>query len=234
MQGGGHRRFVAAGLEGDARPRSQHGQPVGLGGVRDVVELRHQVVSRAARFKIQFAPRGEVGGAGVEPERQGADPSDDKVVLLRACEPHRDVGFPLRQAEFPRVGDQLDQQVGVRPVQGRQGGRQDVTGDDFGAGDADGPRQPRVTAPDLAFERQRLGFEAFGLGEHFRTGQGGDVAVWGPVEQAHAEAGFEGGEATSHGGLRDAKLPRRGRQAPVSRDGQEETQVVPVEHRGRL
>jgi hypothetical protein len=55
-----------------------------------------------------------------------------------------------------------------------------------------------------------------------------DIATGQPVEQPHAERRLQRRDPAQHRGMIDAQYPRRRRQRPMPRHGQEKPQIVPV------
>ncbi len=92
------------------------------------------------------------------------------------------------------------------------------------------PSQLLVVAPDGALDRERLDLDPLRLAPHGLAGERQPVAVRGPVEEADRQVLLQGGEPAAHRGLRDAEVLRGRGEAAVPRDGEEEAQVVPVEH----
>jgi hypothetical protein len=161
---------------------------------------------------------------------QTADPSRDQVVLLEASEPHREVSFPHSQAKVPHICQQLDGNLGVAKLERAETRSQDVAGQGLDSGHAHHPLQLRVAATDGALHAYGLGLDAFDLPQDRLASQRGHVAIGRAMEQPGSEAAFERGEAASDSRLGHPKLARGGRQATSTDDGQEKTEIVPIEH----
>jgi len=181
---------MAAGLHRDSRARRQVRQPTRLSGVLNVIELGDQVMPRAAALEIQLAMTVQVVLGGIQAERQAADATDDKVVRIRACQPHGNVSLTHRQAQFSRIRDQLDHDVGVLNVQRLEARPQYVAGDGLRAGNADEAGPPRVAAAHVAFQGKCFGFQALCLLTDTLPGKRRHISVRRAVQEAHAEGGF--------------------------------------------
>jgi hypothetical protein len=79
----------------------------------------------------------------------------------------------------------------------RQGGEEDLDGEGFDGGDADGAFEAGVAAGDAAGDGEGLALDALDIAEDGLAGGGEDVAAGGFLEQAGAGGGLEGGEAAA-------------------------------------
>jgi len=127
-------------------------------------------------------------------------------MLIRPREPDRDLRLAHRQAEFSRIGDQIDHNLRVLHVQDRKTGRENVAGDGLSAGDANEAGETRVATAGIPFQGERLCFETLRLLADILADQCWHIPVRGSIEQPDAEARLQRGEATPYGRLGDAKV----------------------------
>jgi hypothetical protein len=173
---------MTAGLQGYSGAWGQICQPIRLMRILDVIELGDQMVAGAAPLKVQLATMLQIRRASVKSKGQIANATDDEVVLLRPCEPERNLCLAHRKAKFARVRDQLDHNVRVLRMQGCEAGRKNVTGDGLRAGDANEAGETRVATANTSFQGQRLSFKTLRLGANLLTGQGWLIPGWRSVE----------------------------------------------------
>ena len=231
VQGRRNSRLMTAGLEGDPSAWRDVGQPVELRRVFDVVHLRDNMLAGTAALEVNADGSIQVFLAGVEAEREAPDPAHNEVVLGRLRQSNGQLRLPHGQAEFSRIRDQLDHDIGMQTMHCRKAWGQDVRGHRFGAGHADDTRQALIPSTDRPLERLRVVLETLGLLPDIVACKRQHVTVGRAVEQSHAEVCFERRQPAPDRRLRHAEVLRRRRQVPVSRDGEEEADVVPIEHR---
>src|SRR5712671_132217 len=93
--------LVAAGLEDDTRFCGKAGKPLHLGQIAKLVGQRKDTMAGAPIRKIRCAEPFEVIGAGVNPEADAADPSNDDLLLLGTHMMNRNVGVASGKAHMP-------------------------------------------------------------------------------------------------------------------------------------
>ena len=72
----------------------------------------------------------------VDAESDASDPTDDEVVLFGLLHAQGDVRLAHSEAEFSRVRDELDHDVGMLRMKLGEAWREDMGGQGLGAGDA--------------------------------------------------------------------------------------------------
>ncbi len=161
---------------------------------------------------------------GTERARIALADNADAAALTEAVEPpqaHRDVGVLRRERLARQAGQGLDEDAGVQAVQRRIAGRQQVACQHLRAGDAHQAVQADILPGHRPLDRERPDALA-------RQGQ--QVAIRRALQQAHAHALLQRGQAPADRGLGDVQVLGGDRQGAMPGDGQEEAQVVPVQH----
>lgn len=184
----------------------------------------------ASGGEVGHAAFGEVGHAGEEGAVRVADAALDEAVLVEGGNADGDVGFVADEAEDAVGGDEFDGDRGVFAAEGCEGGGEEVLADPFEGGEADDAFEAGVAGGDAAFGGEHGLFHLLGHAEEGGAEGVEHHAADGAFEEWCADAGFELFEPSAHGWLGDAEHAGGGGEAAVARDGEDEAEVVPVEH----
>ena len=160
--------------------------------------------------KIRQAEPFEVIGAGVNPEADAADPSNDDLLLLGTHMMNRNVGVASGKAHMPVGRQKLDDDLRIILMEPRKARSQDVVGDRFDTCHGHFALKPRVSSCDDALDGCRLSINALNVLPDTLASERSDVAARRPVQQPHSKAGFKGSKPTTHRRLGAAQFPRGG------------------------
>jgi len=83
---------------------------------------------------------------------------------------------------------------------------------------------------DAVLQRLHLTLDAFRMRQHRLPPHRERIAAGASYKERGAERFLEHGDAARDSGLRDLQAAPRGERAARARNGEEETQVVPIEH----
>ena len=227
--------FVAARLQAGTRVGREFRRPTLLLVAVDVVHRRHQAMAWASGGEVGMAMALQVERRGVEPERHALRPGaprgrcDPRAPCGRRCRPRASPSSPpAGSAPVPRGSP--DDGAGAPRSRARAHGRR--------ASPCRRPgRRPGVLSswpPTRALDGQGLDLDPFRLAAHRLAGERQAIAVGRLVQEAHRKVLLKGGEPAPDRRLGDAQLLRGRSEAAVTRDGEEEPEVVPIEHLGPM
>jgi uncharacterized OsmC-like protein len=222
--------LIAIGLEHDPRPSRVLGEPRRLRRQIAVIEQGDELMTEAAAVQIRFAMACEVRHGAVKAESDGTNAAHHKRVVLEAAQPHGDFRVLRRERFAWQVWQGLDQDAAMIGVEQRKAGREQMAGEQLRAGDTHQALEADVVPGHGTLDRERLRLDAFNMRAGTLAGQSQHVAIRGTLHQAHAHLLLQRGQSPADCGLRHLQVPGGSGQSAMPRDGQEETEIIPVQH----
>ena len=163
--------------------------------------------------------------------RSNPQSSADQNTVVRVARPQRHVCFAFGQVDVAVAENELDLQVGVAIVEAlEQAGLGNSNSDRLRAG------KPHCSDPgphrilQMLLEGPSGGGDAFGMGQHPFAKIRQAIAALVTLYQGITELAFKLGQPALDGGLIDLKCARSGQCTPVSCNGYEILQIIPVVH----
>ena len=166
----------------------------------------------------------------VEAELHFGDGSLEDLLLFESGWPYGEVGLAASKIEVARVGDDIEREAWVERCERRERWSEDRAHEPFGRRDADLSLESFVTAGGDRLGGKDLVLDTLGMCKEPAPRWRERPAGRGPSEEASPEALLEGCDPPADGRLRDAEGTCGRGHRPVAREGEEEAEVVPVEH----
>ena len=224
------RRLVAAGLYRSRRLRCEFREPLRLRRVLHVAKLTYRAMTPAALREVRSTAEGEVFGARVGCESEASNAATHNLLLFRRPESHKNVRLASRETAGFRIRRQLDTDRWKFLMQGWKARRDKVTGYAFSARDPYDASGFLIASANTSFKFDRIGFELFGFLAHLFAREGEDIAFGRAIQEANSKACLQRVQAPPDGGAGDFQFETRSGEAAVACDGEEEAEVVPIEH----
>lgn len=156
--------------------------------------------------------------------------TDEKVGRVDAAGQGSDgnVRFALGEIERPAIGGERQLDGRMLFEKGGEGVEEESADNVVATGDNDGARQFVICSKKRSFERQHLGLDTLGSGNHAgaRVAQPKAIAV--PVEQARLQLFLKRLDAPGDSGMTDAQRRTCSANAPGAGEGQEIANVTPI------
>jgi hypothetical protein len=171
----------------------------------------------------------DIGAAGVDRPRRVGELAADERAVLAFPGAQRNVGFALRQVEILVGDEEIDAQGRIARVKHVEHPWNETVGHSFGTGQPHRARWRGVGRGDLAVEAGDRRFDGFRVRPHLLAKAGQPVTDRQALDQFAADRFFKRGEPPLHRRLVDAEILRGSDGRAGACDGEEITQVVPVE-----
>src|SRR5262249_35327658 len=191
-------------------------------------DVTNQAMARQSVAALRAAVLGHVARRRVQGKAECTKLAAHQARGSRSCEPYGHIRFSPGEVQTPNTGDKFDLQLGIAFTECGEVRNDHMRGQCLRRGQPDGAGQLRIVARHASLKVQGGDLHRFALPQDGLTRRTCSEALRGPDEELRPELPLERSNSATDSHMIHSQRPGGSGEAAFARDGQEETDVVPL------